>query len=159
MSTVCLDTQIIYWGLVGRAPSAKQHHLVDHAQTLFRQLDAEGHHVLVPTIVVGELLVPLPEAERAFFLEEISKAWMLVGYNVQAALWFARIRGDKITEKRLRTLQKEAHATRKELVADVMILATALAHHADILYSHDAKLRHLATDWLETKDFLPPSTR
>jgi predicted nucleic acid-binding protein len=155
MSTVCLDTQIIYWGLVGRAPSAQQQYLVEQAQAFFQQLDAEKHHVIVPTIVVGELLVPLPEEEHAFFLAQVSQVWMLADYNAQAARWFARIRRAALTKERLRALQRETNATRKELIADVMIIATALAHQTEILYSHDNKLRHLAADWIETRNFTP----
>ncbi len=123
MSTICLDTQIIYWGLVGRAPSAQQQHLIEHA----------------------------------FFLEQISQAWMLADYNAQAARWFARIRRATQTQKHIRALQQQG-ASRKELVADVMIIATALAHHADVLYSHDNRLRHLAAKWLETQSLTPPPT-
>ena len=157
MSTVCLDTQIVYWGIIGKPSSPEQQPLVDHAQAFFRQLRAEKHHILVPTVVLGELLVPVPEEEHGLFLEQASTAWMLADYNVQAALWFARIRRSTLTQKHLRRLQQKTSATRKELVADLMIIATALAHSADTLYSHDAKLLRLAENWIEARDFLPPT--
>jgi hypothetical protein len=44
-------------------------------------------------------------------------------------------------------------ATRKELNADMMIIATALAHDATIIYSHDKALRAMADGHIIAKDF------
>jgi predicted nucleic acid-binding protein len=154
MAIVCIDTQILYWAIVKNSKSSDQH-FIKLAADFMKWLDDQDHDVLIPTIVVGEMLIPVPEDLRSKVLMQFRENWMIVDYDLRAASIFAKLRSDQLTKQRFKALQ-ELHPplTRKELLADLMIIATAIANDAAILYSHDKPLRSMAAGYLDARDFL-----
>lgn len=154
MSIVCLDTQILYWAIVRKAVPGSEK-LIPIAKDFVRWLDSqENTAIIIPTIVVGEMLIPLPEDEHSKLLAQFTKDWMIVEYDLKAASIFARMRRDHITQKRFKELRNlHPDVTKKELVADGMIIATAIAHGAEKLYSHNRDLRILAEGYITTASF------
>lgn len=152
MSVVCVDTQLLYWAIMGRGTDDQQ--LLDSARDFMKMLDANGDRIIVPSIVVGEMLVPVEEWHVKQVMNQYKTYWRIADYDIRCALQFAVMRRNHALEKRVKSLQELEGATRKELIADVMIIATAIANSADIIYSNDGKLRTLAEDWIEAKDFV-----
>jgi predicted nucleic acid-binding protein len=154
MSVVCIDTQILYWAVVGKAAIGATK-LIKPARDFMKWLEEKNHHIIIPSIVVGEMLVPVQEINVPTMLARFNEDWMVVDYDMRAARHFAQMRRDHATKKRfidIRDLHPDI--TKKELVADVMIIATAIAHSADILYSHNEDLLKLADGWIVAKNFM-----
>ena len=152
MSVVCVDTQILYWAIEFRGTEDRQ--LLVFAREFMRMLDTRGDRIIVPSIVVGEMLIPIEEGRVRFVLNQFKSDWRIVEYDLRCALQFSRMRRDHALKTRVKSLQELEGCTRKELHADAMIIATAIANGASIIYSHDEPLRTLAEGWIEAKDFM-----
>lgn len=154
MSVVCVDTHLLFWAIIGRATPGTER-LIPHASGFMKWLEQQQAHVMIPTIVVGELLVAVPDEDRPAVLSQFSQDWLIVDYNLTAAAFFAHMRRHHIIQKRFKDLRAlYPGTTRKELVADVMIIATAMAHGAEVIYSHDKSVLTLAEDFIRAEDFL-----
>ncbi len=154
MSTVCIDTQILYWSVVKKAaPGAEE--LMPLAGDFMKWIDANQHNVLIPTIVVGEMLIPIPDQDMPKVLEQFSADWMIVPYDLKAANIFSRLRREIIIKNRIHDIRKlHPDVTKRELSADLMIVATAIANEVDCLYSHNEDMRSIAEGFIITKNFL-----
>lgn len=151
MSVVCVDTQILIWAI--RGVGANEYKLT-MAKEFMKLLDARKDRIIIPYIVVGEMLVPVEEWNIKQVVSQYKSDWRIAEYNMACAIQFAKMRRNHALEQRRISLQQVEKRTRAELIADVMIIATAIAYDADIIYSHDEPLRKLAKDWIEAKDFL-----
>jgi predicted nucleic acid-binding protein len=152
MSVVCLDTQILFWGIRQVAARGAEN-LVPKAKDFLYWLEAHKIDVIVPAIVVGEMLVPIPAKEHNEVLAKFQDNWMIVDYDLKAASLFAQIRYEQNTQRLMKEIRRNPHATRRELVADAMIIATAIAHGADKIYTHDNNLISLARDYIVAENF------
>ena len=153
MIIVCIDTQILFWATVKKAARGAEQ-FIPLATDLMRWIEQQKHQIIVPTIVIGELLIPVAEQDQATVLKQLSQDWMIVEYDLRAARIFAKMRRDQITRDRLHDLrQMFPDVTKKELVADLMIIATAMAHGAETIFSHNKDLRALAEGSIDTKSF------
>src|SRR5258708_24067401 len=118
MDVVCIDTQILYWAIVGKAVTGSEN-LISPAVDFMNWLDAQDVRIIVPTIVIGELLVPINEIDHSKILDKFKEDWIIVEYDLKAASIFARIRHDHITNKRYEDIRKiHPDLTKRELVAD-----------------------------------------
>src|SRR5258706_8215350 len=128
MDIVCVDTQILFWAITGKASRGAEN-FVAPATDFMRWLERQDVRIIIPTIVVGEMLVPIDESDHAKTLSKFKEDWMIVEYDIKAASIFARIRPDHIENKRYDDIRKILpHVTMHELEADTMIIATAIAH-------------------------------
>ena len=153
MEVVCLDTQILYWGIIGKAaPGAES--FIAPAIDFLKWLNDQDVRVVVPTIVVAEMLVPIPEYDHPDVLSKFRADWMIVEFDLRAASIFARMRYDHVVNKRMQDIRSlHPDVTKKELVADVMIIATAISHGATKLYSHNVDMRKLAEGHIVVQSF------
>lgn len=104
-------------------------------------------------MVLGEMLIPIPDDEQAIVLAQFKKDWMIVDFDTKAALTYAQMRRSHIIQKRFKDLRHlHPDVTKKELVADAMIIVTAIAHGAEKIYSHNEDF------WPLQKDLLSPRT-
>lgn len=151
MAIVCVDTQILFWATVRQATKGAEEFL-PLAAALMRWIAKQKHQVIVPTIVVGELLIPVAEQDQFSVMKQFSQDWMIVDYDLNAALTFAKLRRDQLAKTRMRDLRRMSpDVTKRELVADLMIIATAMAHGAETIYSHNKDLRALAEGYIDAK--------
>lgn len=164
MRIVCLDTQVLYWGILGNGKGGHEGtELIPRARDFLIGLTAdEETHVLIPAIVVGELLAFVPEADQGNVLAAFQRDWLIADFNARAALVFGQMRANRSVQEQFKTLRAagqkadaaaNARATRRALVADCMIIATAIAHEASVLYSDDRALLKLADGWIDAKRF------
>ncbi|MBI1278920.1 MAG: PIN domain-containing protein [Anaerolineaceae bacterium] len=144
MEVVCVDTQILYWAIVGKSVRGSEN-LIAPATDFMKWLDKQEATIIIPTIVAGEMLVPVDENDYAKVLGKLKEDWRIVEFDLKAAAIFARIRKEHIINKRYQDIRLiHPDLTRKELDADTMIIATAISHGATKLYSHNDGLRELA---------------
>ena len=99
----------------------------------------------MPSPVVAEVLVKIPDDEHDEFVRRLVRDFIVVDFDLRAARKFAQIRFRSLSpEARQEIRERHPDATRRELDADTMILATALAHGASRLYTNDGRFKSLA---------------
>ena len=142
--TACVDTQILFWSLVQKAPP-NDPDAIKKALNLFRWLDEQGFNLIVPSLVVGELLVPVPPEQHGTIIKQVQENWIVVDFDIKVAAEFARLRHKYLSETARRQLQQMMSGVpHRTIVADMMILATALANKADYLITDDIGMSKLA---------------
>ncbi|NJK80323.1 MAG: type II toxin-antitoxin system VapC family toxin [Chloroflexaceae bacterium] len=147
---VCIDTQIVIWGVREEA-TPTQKDMIPKAKELFEYFGRQKIQVAFPSIVVGESLVRVPVPEHPNVLNKFSQ-FIILPYDTLSAMWFARIWQQLKDQEEITRLQTTG-LSRVELKADLMIIATAVAHGAKVLYSGDHKLLKLATNFIEIQVF------
>lgn len=151
MALVCIDTQILYWALIKIAPSSKPH-IVSLATDFMQWIEKEKHDVIIPNIVVGELLIRVPPEKHLSVISQFQQNWRLVPFDTPASIKFAEIRRQHAIDNRLKDLLDPANgSTRAALKADVMIVATAIVHGANVIYSDDTDIPKLSKGFIEAK--------
>ncbi len=155
MTVVCLDTNIIVFGAMSRGRNPEGQNFIEMSRALLRDIEKKKYEVLLPTVSVGELLVPVPEQLHAEELDKLRKRWRIVDYDALAAAQFARMRHAKLTNRTLRELRRgDPAATRNQQIADVMLAATAIVNGAETLYTSDERVVNLVNDFIEVR-YLP----
>lgn len=150
MAVVCIDTHILIWGIQRFARSGQEEQK-DRAHALLVQLEKEKAIIVVPSIVIGEFLFGLPIEQHPRFQDMISRRFVVVPYDLPAAMQFARIMREKKTADEIEVLMG-AGATRAALKADAMIIATALSVKASGIYGHDRHMRRLCESFIPFHD-------
>jgi succinate dehydrogenase hydrophobic anchor subunit len=155
MALVCLDTQIIQWGAMRTVSDSGSQPMIARAYDFILWLTQQNTTVILPSLIVGELLVPIPPEEHNRVLAQLSSDWMIVDFDLKAALLFAQMRYDKAIKQVMDDIRKhDPYATRKQLIADVMIIATAITHSAEKIYSHNDNFLSLAKGYVVAENFL-----
>ncbi len=149
MDVVCIDTQILSWAIVKKPPNSNPN-LVHIATDFMQWVQDQNFTVIVPTIIVSELLIPVPIEDHPRLLQLLSANYRIVPFDLPSARKMAEMRQAFIIQNRLRVLldPNRPDATKAALKADVMIIATALAHGAQALYSHNTDMRNMAKDYI-----------
>ncbi len=160
MKRVCLDNNILIWGVRSKA-SKGQEDCINRAVSLFGELDEMGARIIIPTPVLAEFLTYSPVHRHAEITASLERHFQLTPFDGYAATVAARL-WRELAEKP-RTWHDELHAevpgiTRARIKYDIQILATAMARHTDILYTHDKGLTKLAKGRIDVRQLpsLPP---
>jgi predicted nucleic acid-binding protein len=149
---VCFDSNFIIWGIKQEA-TAGQETKIEKAEHVVVQAAKEGKHILIPSVALGEVLSSMPENEREPFVRRISAAFIVVPYDIPAAIHFARM---------WQTRQANTAYTRNETKADFMIAAIAVANQCECIYSNDDGLCTFATPHIKVlriEDIVIPPTQ
>lgn len=147
MKPICLDTHILIWGIKEES-EPEQEVMVERAKSFLQFLRDRKALVFIPAVVVGELLTGIPEEYHQMTLNLINQGFIIPPYDAQASAIFAKIWRDRNQKNIIEELQKKDSATRQELKADCMIVATAIGRGADKIYSHDDKLSKFANGFI-----------
>jgi|SRR5690554_1571011 len=145
MKQIVFDTHILIWGIKEEA-KPDQEEMIERTRQFIEQCLAKGTRILVPSVVVGELLTAVEMRSHVMTLNLLQSAFIVPPYDAAASAIFARLWQKKQESGAIDKIRRELGATRQELKADCMIVATAVAQKADALYSHDAKLARFASD-------------
>jgi predicted nucleic acid-binding protein len=145
LDLVCLDTQILIWGIQEEA-SPGQEDMIRRATYLFRLLTQSKTTIIISSIVVGEFLVGIPLNMHRTVVNLIGQGFVTAPFDLQAAAEFARLWDDRQKRNIIRDLQEIQKATREELKVDCLIVATAIAQKASCIYSCDGKLKAFAAE-------------
>jgi hypothetical protein len=158
LDLVCLDTQVLIWGVQERAKSG-QEEMIQRAKYLFSEFTQAKTKVLIPSIAVGEFLLGIPSNIHGVFLSKLGEGGFIIApYDLQAAARFAALWKEREERNIIEKLKMDFEATRTQLRADCMIVATALAQNSSCIYSHDRRLRAFAGDAIHVYD-LPTEQR
>jgi predicted nucleic acid-binding protein len=139
VSKVCLDTNILIFGLQQKGEEAK----VKSARKLIDRLDQSDALVCVPSIVLTEFVVGLDtEKKRRQAIKIIHESFYVIDHNAMAALPSARIFQASRSTGVYDELKDDQNVTRRKIMTDVHILGTAVAHDVDRIYSEDTTTLH-----------------
>lgn len=123
----------------------KKKELSTRAKLLLHMLRDET--IILPTIAIAELLVPVPAAKKSVLISTLNKRFLCAGFDLHAAAIASDIWA---YYKTLPADQK--YDDRNVLKADIFILAAVKAAGGKELYTHDAKFRNLASNFIVVKD-------
>ncbi|MDX1521753.1 MAG: PIN domain-containing protein [Anaerolineae bacterium] len=154
MKLVCFDTQVMIWGIKGEATPG-QEDMISKSQYLIKKCDDEKIQVLIPSIVVAELLSGTKPEKHKDIFQVIQKRFIVQPFDARCSVQYAKIWQAK---KRVSQELKEEGATRAEIKADCMIIATTVVNQAVCIYTHDRPLRRLAQGFVDARDLpeIPP---
>lgn len=146
---VAVDTHCVTWGM--RPPKADDS---DHtkemrgrARILFQILDDEKARIVLPCIAIAELLVPVSKADRSRFLKVLNEKFICASFDVPATELAAEL------WEHHRSFPKDAqYQDRPLLKSDLLVIASAKAHGASVLYTHDRRCRSIAAQFMDSKD-------
>ncbi len=143
MKTVCIDNHVFIWGIREYAQPG-QEDMIPRIIAFFDDCKKNGIKIMVPSLVLAELLTAIDPKLHAMTQNLIKSSFQIVPFDSAASSIFARLWRDRKDSGIVEQIQSELGATRQELKADCMIVATSIAHKADALYSHDKKLKRFA---------------
>lgn len=142
MKLVAFDTQLLIWGVQGKA-GASQSEMVPRTQSLIQELhEIERAHLMIPLPAAVEYVCGFDIPDQARQWAELSQRFRLIPFDLRAAQLAARIerRRSKSPERSDRTGQHgKAVITRQQVKVDVQIIASAIAAGAVAIYTDETK--------------------
>lgn len=128
---ICLDTQILIWGVEGSCRPG-QDDMPGRARRYLERLAKDGEKVLVPTPAISEYLTGSDQPDRE--LKVITKRFLVPAFDLRAAALATELQRNTEGCKKLR----ERHGiARQALRIDAMIAATAIIFGARVLATGD----------------------
>lgn len=151
---VCIDTQILIWGV--RRPNEpaiqeSQQDKIPRAENFIEWLQREKKRIMVPSVALAEWLVPIPLEFQRENIAKISKGFQIQPFDIAAATKFAELRALRIQDGTIDSLL-ETGLYHRDITADGMIVATAIAHKAKCIYSDDLGVSRFAGATIECSE-------
>jgi predicted nucleic acid-binding protein len=147
MSLICLDTHILIWGIKGES-NPEQTQMVRSAKKFLYDLQQQKEvQVMIPAVVVGELLMPIPIEQHAHFIKLLGKSFQIPPFDVAAARIFAEIWQSK------KSIRQELNGEmgREHMKVDCQIVAIAKVNKAECIYSYDHGLTKFSDGYVPIK--------
>ena len=88
---VCLDTNIVIWGILGQG-KAEDELKREKAVNLLEMLQQQNDRVLIPTIVLAEVVAKVSPPDRAEVVSKLSSACEIVPLDAGSAMEFSTVR-------------------------------------------------------------------
>ena len=107
MGAVCIDTQVAIWG-IKRQATPGQEDMIDRAAQLLDKCDEDGTPVAIPSVALGELLLPDQLSDPHSFADRIESDFMVPAYDADAARVFGDIWRVRSEEARMRDTKEAA---------------------------------------------------
>lgn len=143
MKSVCVDNHILIWGIKEHAEPG-QEEMIPRTKAFFEDCRKNNIRIMIPALVLAELLTAVDPKMHAMIHNLIRSSFQVPPFDSAASAIFAKLWQERKESGTVEKIRNELGATRQELKADCMIVATSIAHKADALYSHDNKLRNFA---------------
>jgi predicted nucleic acid-binding protein len=139
-----IDTQVlIYAEAVPSKPGSKCQDFADlreRAKLLIYKAAGNGDTIILPTVVISELLVPVPAGQRGAVVQLLEKTFQCPSFDIPAAT----IAADLWSRFKNLPQGQVCNNGRNVIRADALIVASARAANATHFYSHDSQCRDLA---------------
>lgn len=146
---LCIDSQIFIWGIKKQCTEG-QENMIQRAEYFFKWADEEKHHLLIPTVVIAEILAPEPKETHAELMSIISDNFIIGNFDTLCAIRYANLLNNRFED--LKEFAKDNGIRREKMKTDHMIVSTALAYNANIIYSNDAHLKTYAKGLILVSD-------
>ena len=145
MKLVCLDTQIIIWGVKGEATQG-QEHMPAKAKAFIAELAKSKVECIIPAIAVAECLFKAPQKREAM-LSVFNQCFRVAPFDLAAAEKYVSM----YDNESFRNARQQSGASRETIRIDGMIVAIAVANKAECIYSDDEHVGRLARGHIECK--------
>lgn len=142
MKTIVLDNHVLLWG-VRESATAGQEEMIPRAMNFLKECHKDSVDLLVPSVVLAEFLTAIEPKSHAMVHNLMKTSFVVPPFDSAASVIFAKLWQDRVDAGVISRL-KDDGATKQELKADCMIVATAIVQKADAICSHDDKLRKFA---------------
>lgn len=154
MALVCLDTNIVIWGILKECREGEEANL-EKAKSLIQELAKSHDEVLLPAIVVGETLAGVNKTKLNLATDLLQQHFMIAPFDTAASKFYASILQTQKPEF-FDAKKKRWDIPRKAYNADCAIVATAISRKASTIYSEDRHLIRLAENQPIEVKTLPP---
>lgn len=151
MSIVCLDTNILIWGIKKQATPG-QENMILQAENFLKWLDQNKKKIIIPVPVISELLVPIPVEEHEPFLKTIHSKFRVIPFDEVAAVKQAQIINFKKDDAAINEYRRVNNIRRESMKIDFQIASIALVRGAECIYSHDPHLKRFVEDLIPVKE-------
>ena len=145
-----IDTNILIWAIRGEATQGKETQVLK-SQNLIEWLNDNSIRIMTSSICLGEFLTGVDVSKHTALTNAIKRSFMLYTYDDACALkaaWLWKKRKEDI--KTLRS-QSTENGHRAKIINDVMIVATALVHGADMIYTNDTDINTIAGNLIKVE--------
>lgn len=156
MNIVCLDTHFVIWGVKKEATPGQEEN-IKKASFLLDELEKAKAKVIIPTLVVGEVLVGTPPEKQPAFLQQLYKRFMIPPFDAFSALIFSEMYTNWLKKRSIEP--DENKPIREKMKMDCLIVAVAVNAKAECIYTHDEGLKNYAEGYIMVKtlaDIAPP---
>lgn len=140
---VCLDTNIIIWGIKQEATPG-QEDMIPKSVAFLRKLDETGTKIAIPSVVLAEAMLPIPKQRHDEFIRGFYRTMMVYPLDARVSALTAEIWYEKCSHAHRDQINNGAFVSRDHLKLDCLILATAISAGAIVIYSQDGHLEDLA---------------
>ena len=148
--TVCLDTNIIIWGILGEGRSGDKNKK-ERAEYLLQHLEGEKARVVIPAIILAEVTAKMREEDKQELVNALIKHIEIIDFCTKSALEYASVRA-------LGMKRKGKNFSRKEITVDSMIVACCKANRVNEIYTDDGNLKSIAKNFMAVPELpVPPS--
>lgn len=141
---VCVDTHILIWGIQKNAKSS-QEPMIERTSRFLRWLDDQKTIILLPSLVLAEFLMRIPTEQHAEIIGFLDNSFKVVPADALVASEYARIWQVNYNNG------LPTNVPREKMKIDHLIVATAVARKAEIIYSEDGNLHKFAQGFIEVK--------
>jgi predicted nucleic acid-binding protein len=141
MRVVCLDTQILIWGIKKEA-SDNRKHMIARATLFLDALEKQKTVCIVPAPVIAELLLKLSPSKHHAFIGDMSQRFIIPPFDANTSAFMARV---------WRSKHGQVDLPRQLIRYDSLIVAVALSAHASCIYSEDEDIEKIAAGHIEFK--------
>ncbi|MCU0341972.1 MAG: PIN domain-containing protein [Spirosomaceae bacterium] len=158
MAIVCLDSQILIWGIKEEATKG-QEDMIPRAQSFLKWLDENDKKVIIPAPIITEILMPVPRENYEKLLSVLHAKFRVVPFDEIAAIKCAEIWHSKADDELLKEYRKTFKIGKPQMRYAFQIAAIALTRQVECIYSHDPHLKTFAGNLVSVRQIPPLSTQ
>ncbi|MDR1660557.1 MAG: type II toxin-antitoxin system VapC family toxin [Desulfovibrio sp.] len=148
---VCLDTNIVIWGLLKQGKAADEMKR-EKAVYLLTSLQQNRDRVLISAIALAEVVAKIENAkDKQTIISKLSENCEIIPFDIGSAEEFGVVRSVGIQAK-------SKSFSRKEISLDSLIVASCKKYKVDTLYTDDNHLAGIARNFMKVEGLpgIPP---
>ena len=149
MKVVCLDTNVLIWGIKEEAEPG-QENMIPRAKAFLQYLDENHIPAVIPSVVLAEFLVRTPPENHAEIIQKLEKSFIISMFDVGSSSSFANL-----WNKKNGIRKEDPVCTRDHMKIDLMVVATAISAGLSSICSSDPHVIKAAEGLINCID-LPP---
>ena len=143
----CIDSNIFIHGI---KKNSGQDDLIERAKHFFYFVYIEKHEIIIPTIVIAEILAPEPLEKYPVYIDYINKNFIVSNFDSRVATQYGVLLNNRIEE--LKKIADENGIPRNRMKIDHQIIASAIVHGANRIYSNDNGVHTFGKKFIEVRD-------
>lgn len=146
MKAVCLDTNVLIWGIKGEAELG-QEHMIPRAKAFLKHLDENQIPAVIPTIVLAEFLARSDSSKHAEITQKLEKSFLIIPFDTRSSSKFSDLWKTKNGIRKDQPI-----CTRDHMKADLLIVASALSSGVKSICSSDPHVKKAADGMVPCTD-------